>query len=191
MMKLAAVFTGIALTLAPVFGADIPRKAPEFVIALPQGGQHLLSEYKGKVVEIGFFFTTCPHCQVAAQLMSKLQTEYGPKGFQALGFAFNPMSKMLVPDFVRDYKINFPVGYVERDPVNGFLQNPAESALHVPQIVFVDRKGMIRQQSLPRNDSTTATEANMRKMIETLLAEPAGTTSKAKPASTAAHKKST
>jgi len=188
MMKLAAVLTGIVLTLAPVFAADVPRKAPELVIPLPQGGQHLLSEYRGKVVEIGFFFTTCPHCQVAAQLMSKLQTEYGPKGFQALGLAFNPMAKMLVPDFVRDFKLNFPVGYAEREPVNMFLENPAESALHVPQIVFVDRKGMIRQQSLPRNDSNTATEANMRKMIETLLAEPAGTTSKAKPASPA-HKK--
>src|SRR4051794_11913325 len=188
-MKLAALVTGLVVSLAPMFAADVPRKAPEFVIDLPQGGQQLLSQYRGKVVCLGLFFTTCPHCQAAAQLMSRLQTEYGPKGFQALGAAFNPMAKMLVPDFVREFKINFPVGAAEREAVNTFLQNPSENALHVPQIVFIDRKGMIRQQSLPRNDSNTATEANMRKMIETLLPEPAGTTSKAKPHSTASHKK--
>lgn len=179
-MKLATI--SLILGLAPLFAADIPRKASELVIQLPDGGQKLLSQYRGKAVCIAFVLTTCPHCQVTSQFMSQMQTQYGPKGFQALAIAFNPMAKMLVPDFVRDYKVNFPVGYAEREPVNSFLQNPAESALHVPQIVMVDRKGMIRQQSLPRNDSNTSSEANMRKMVETLLAEPAGATSKTTPA---------
>jgi thiol-disulfide isomerase/thioredoxin len=138
---------------------------------MPQGGQQLLSSYRGKVIALEFLFTTCPHCQHSAQVLTRLQNEYGARGFQAIGVAFNPMSKMLVPDFVRDYKVGFPVGYTERDPVNGFLQNPPDSALHVPQLVFIDRKGMIRAQSLPRNDTATGIEANMRKVIEQLLAE--------------------
>jgi peroxiredoxin len=152
--------------------ADVPRKAPELVIPLPQGGQKLLTDYRGKVVCLEFMFTTCPHCQHSAQVLSQLQTEFGPKGFQAIGMAFNPMSKMLVPDFVRDFKVNFPVGYTEnRDIVNNFLQNPPDNALHVPQLVFIDRKGIIRKQSLPRGDGQTGDPANMRKMIEQLLGE--------------------
>jgi hypothetical protein len=132
------------------------------------------------VVCLEFLFTTCPHCQHSAQLLTQFQNEFGSKGFQALGIAFNPMARMLVPDFVRDYKVSFPVGYTEnRDIVNAFLQNPPDNALHVPQLVFIDRKGMIRKQSLPRGDSETANPANMRKMIEQLLAEPAA--SKASP----------
>lgn len=167
----AAVLLGGIILGASLPGATIPRKAQELVISLPQGGQKLLSDYRGKVVCVEFLYTTCPHCQQSSQLLSRLQNEYGPKGFQALGVAFNPMSKMLVPDFVRDYKVNFPVGYSERGPVNSFLDNPEDNALHVPQLVFIDRKGNVRQQSLPREDHTVGTEANMRKMIESLLAE--------------------
>ena len=177
----------LALAVAPVFAVEVPRKAPELVIQLPEGGQKLLTDYRGKVVCVEFLFTTCPHCQHSSQVLSRFQTEYGPKGFQALGIAFNPMSKMLVPDFVKQFKVNFPVGYAEREPVNAFLQNPPDNALHVPQLVFIDRQGMIRKQSLPRGDTETGVEANMRKMIEQLLAEPASS-SKRKVTSSAAKK---
>ena len=174
-MRIALIATGLTLAATSLFAAEIPRKAPEVAVVLPQGGQKLLSEYRGKVVCLEFLFTTCPHCQHSAQVLSQLQTEFGPQGFQALGIAFNPMAKMLVPDFVRDFKVNFPVGYTEnRNTVNGFLQNPDDNALHVPQLVFIDRKGMIRKQSLPRGDAETGDPANMRKLIEQLLAEPAG-----------------
>lgn len=181
-MRILKAVAVSAMLLLPVAAMDVPRPAPEFVIHMPNGGQTLLSQYRGKVVCIEFLFTTCPHCQTASQLMSRLQTQYGPKGFQALGVAFNDMANMLVPDFVRDFKVNYPVGYSPREPINGFLQNPPDNALHVPQIVFIDKKGVIRQQSLPRGDSTTATEANMRKMIETLLAEPGPTSAAPKKA---------
>jgi peroxiredoxin len=170
--------------LLPLAGAEVPRKAPDFAIKMPQGGQTLLSQYRGKVVVCEFLFTTCPHCQHASQLMSRLQTEYGPKGMQALGVAFNDMSHMLVPDFVRDFKVNYPVGYSTREAVHTFLQNDPTHALHVPQIVFIDRKGMIRHQSLPQGDGNTATEAFMRQTIEKLLQEPAA----AAPAKRAAKK---
>lgn len=173
----------LALAGASLFAADIPRKAPEFVVQLPQGGQKLLSDYRGKVVCVEFLYTTCPHCQHGSQVLSKFQNEFGAKGFQALGIAFNPMSKMLVPDFVKQFNVNFPVGFAERDQVVSFLQYPIDEALHVPQLVFIDRKGMVRKQSLPRNDSDTGTEANMRKLIEQLLAEPASAASTKKKSS--------
>lgn len=188
-MNCTPIATGLAvllLSMSPAFAAQVPRKAPEFVIYMPDGSHKLLSSYRGKVVALEFLFTTCPHCQDTAALMNQLVKEYGAKGFQPLGVAFNPMSKMLVPDFVRDFRVTYPIGFSERDPVSSFLQlNPNES-LHVPQLVFIDRKGMIRQQSLPRGDGQTATEANMRRMIEALLAEPAGAAAKPKPAKTKA-----
>ena len=191
-MRIASVVAGLALSLAPLYAAQVPRKASELQVVLPNGSQHLLSQYRGKVVCVEFMFTTCPHCQTSAQLLTRLQNEYGPKGFQVLGIAFNPMSKMLVPDFVRDFKVNFPIGYAEREPVTKFLQHPADEALTVPQIVFIDRRGTIRAQSMPRNDTHTATESFMRKTIEQLLAEPGGAAApgKTKPAA-AAKKKAT
>ena len=188
-MRSPTILTGLALAASALFSAQIPRKAPELAVQSPQGTQQFLSQYAGKVVCVEFMFTTCPHCQTSSQLLTKLQSEYGPRGFQVLGIAFNPMAKMLVPDFVRDFKVNFPVGYAEREPVIKFLQIAEEESLHVPQLVFIDRKGMIRHQSLTRGDTHTATESFMRKTIEGLLAEPAPAAPKAKPA--ASKKKTT
>jgi hypothetical protein len=179
-MHVRALTAGLILTLATAVAAEVPRKAPEFAMQMPEGGYKLLSSYRGKVVALEFLYTTCPHCQHASVLMNQLLKEYGPQGFQPLGVAFNPMSKMLVADFVRQFGVSYPIGYSEREPVVSFLANDPNEALHVPQIVFIDKKGMIRQQSLPRGDTNTATEANMRRMIETLLKEPAGSSGSTK-----------
>ncbi|MDZ4802262.1 MAG: TlpA disulfide reductase family protein [Bryobacteraceae bacterium] len=189
MMKIATLFAGLALALTPAFSGEIPRKAPELVIPMADGSQKLLSSYRGKVVVLQFIFTTCSHCQQSCMLLSRLEKEYGAKGLQPLALAWNDMAKMFVPDFIKEFKITFPVGYADRNVVNSFLQNPPSESLHVPQLVFIDRKGMIRMQSLPRNDNATGTEANIRTMIEKLLAEKAGPTSSAPAAKKAPAKK--
>jgi peroxiredoxin len=191
MNRFATILALGAMALLPAVAAEVPRRAPEFAIQMPQpSGQNLLSQYKGKVVCVEFLYTTCPHCQTASQLMSRLQTEYGPRGFQALGVAFNEMSHMLVRDFVRDFKVNYPIGFSTREPVHAFLQNDPKHSLHVPQMVFIDRKGVIRHQSLAQADSQTSTEPFMRKMIETLLKEPAPAATPAKRPKSASTKKS-
>lgn len=172
-------FVGMLLlsSMAVLAAPKTPRPAPELSITMPSGPAVPLNRYRGKVTVVEFLITTCPHCQHAAQLMSKLQNEYGPKGFQSLGVAFNEGANTLVPDFIRDYKVNYPVGYTSREKVYGFLQSDPNVGVHVPQIVIIDRKGVIRHQSLPREDTVTATEKFLRQNIEALLKEPAGSLS--------------
>ena len=54
--------TTILLTLAllagSAFAAEVPRKAPEFAIQMPDGKQVLVSSYKGKVLCLAFILTT-------------------------------------------------------------------------------------------------------------------------------------
>jgi peroxiredoxin len=149
------------------------RKAPEFTINLVSGKQLLLSHYRGKVVAIEFLFTTCPHCQHSAQVMSRFQNEYGPRGFQPLGVAFNEMAPMLVGDFVRMFNVHFPVGVSARDPVLKFLQISETERMVVPQLVLIDRQGVIRYQSPPSGDKEFYEEKVLRTRIEELLKEPA------------------
>ena len=163
---------------AGLFAADVnpqvPRKAPEFVLNLPDGTQKLLSSYRGKVIVVQCLFTTCPHCAHASQILSKLNTEFGPKGVQIVGIAFDEMAKLMVPDYIKNNKVNFPVAYSAREPMMVLLGLPPDARLSVPQMIFIDKKGMIRQQSQPVYDEKTATEENMRKMMETLSAEAGG-----------------
>lgn len=149
----------------------LPRPMPELAVNLPSGQQLLLSSLKGKVVLVEGLFTTCSHCQREAQLLSRLYTEYGPRGFQPVGVAFNDMAGMLVPEFIQTFKVNFPVGAVPRDTMAQFLGHNPIYQIYVPQVLLVDRKGMIRDQTPPKSDGRFQEEAQLRPMIENLLAE--------------------
>jgi peroxiredoxin len=149
----------------------MPRKAPELTIVEGSGKQTLLSSYRGKVVALAFILTTCPHCQNECQLLTKLQGELGPKGFQPLAVAFNDNAQYLVSDFVKTYHIGFPVGYAAvRQTVNDYLQlDDKPPGWNVPQIVLIDRKGMIVAQSAPKGSEELQEENSLRKKITDLL----------------------
>src|SRR5262249_16745986 len=123
-------------------------------------------------VALELLYTTCPHCQHASQVFSKLYTEYGSRGFQPIGVAFNEMANMLVPDFVKQNNVNYPVGFSVRDPGLNFLGVSAVERFVVPQVVWIDRKGMIRSQTPPLGDEKLLSEPYWREMIETLTKEP-------------------
>lgn len=188
-MRLLAV-AGILLTGLMAAAAEVPRQAPEYAFNYPGGRQDLLSKYKGKVVALEFLFTTCPHCQTSARTLSKLQREYGSKGFQAIGVAINPNPD--IASFTQQYATGFPVATGTRDSAMSFLQHSYMAPnFYVPQMVFIDKKGVIRGQYggtdpfLGQNH-----EANMRGMIEKLLAEGGGSTPAKAPAKAKSTKKS-
>ena len=170
------LFALAVLVLELVSAAEVPRKAPEYAFLMPNGKQVLLSHYRGKVVAFGFYFTTCPHCQVMCQYMEKLSGQLGARGFQPLGVAFNEISPAMVADFMRTYKITFPFGFSPRETVYEFLQENPNARGVVPQMVLIDRRGVIRYQSRHEGDDTFFREDVLRSRIEELLREPVGRT---------------
>jgi len=153
--------------------APLPRPSPDFEIHLTPSGQASPAQYKGKVVVLAFISTTCPHCQQTAQILSGLQREYGGRGLQVLGAAFNEMANMLVPDFNKQFQPAFPVGWASRQDVYTYLDHSSVMQLYVPSLVFIDRKGMIRFQYLGDDPFLQNQEKNLRETIEALLKEPA------------------
>jgi thiol-disulfide isomerase/thioredoxin len=175
------LFAGIALNAATP-KADTPkteappvlRKSPEFVIKFNDGHQMLLSSLKGKVVALLMVHTTCPHCQHTSQVFSQLYTQYGPRGFQPVDAAFNTMANMLVPDFIKQNNVNYPVGFSTPEEVMAYLGFNIMERYSVPQIVWIDRMGNIRSQTkATEDDPKLYSEDYWRNMIETLLKEPA------------------
>ena len=169
-------FLPAALTLLAVsaLAADLPRKAPELAIPLPDGKQAKLSDYRGKVVAVAFILTTCPHCQKTTGVLSGIQRDLGPKGFQVLEAAFNEDPDM--PRFIRDFKPAFPVGALDRKTVTDFMQISMNQRTFVPFFLLIDRRGMIRKQWTGGEDflSNEATqEQNIRGEVEKLLNETA------------------
>jgi thiol-disulfide isomerase/thioredoxin len=174
--------------IAQAASTDPPRPSPEFPIRLLPSGEVSPTQFKGKVVVLACILTTCPHCQVAVGMLSGLQREYGPRGLQVLAVAFNPMANMLVPDFIKQFRPSFPVGWAEHQEVLNYLNHSTITPLYSPSLVFIDRKGMIRYQRLGDDPlMLTDQEKNVRAAIEELLKEPVAK----KPAAPLAKKKST
>jgi peroxiredoxin len=150
----------------------------------PNGKQVLLSSLKGKVVVIEFLFTTCPHCQKQSQLMTKLQKELGPRGFQALGVAFNDgVNPQMVGQFVQEFGVGYPVGNASRDTALSYLGISVMERWAVPQMVVIDRKGIIRSQTEPLPSGSLQDETKLRALVESLLKEGASTGGGAKASS--------
>jgi peroxiredoxin len=171
-MRIPRLFLALSLvSLSVMAQPPMPRKAPEITIVEPSGKQTLLSSYRGKVVVLAFVFTTCPHCQAECGILTKLNTELGPKGFQPLAVAFNDNAKMLVDGFVQNIHTNFPVGYAARLTVTDYLQldDTGKEAWNVPQMVLIDRKGMIVAQSTSKGSEELQEENSLRKKITDLL----------------------
>jgi len=157
----------------------LPRKSPEFTITEGPNKESLLSSYRGKVVVLAFVHTTCIHCQQFSMLLTKLHKELGPKGFQPIDIAWNPAAQQLVPGFVKQVGIDFPVGYSDWDPIMSYLGFSVMDRPVVPLVVVIDKKGMIRAESPPQGDPELQDEAKLKALIQNLLAE-GSTSAKAK-----------
>src|SRR5258705_10165218 len=146
MRLLASAAAFLALTVAAIAGPPVPRKSPEFIVNDPSGKQIPISSFKGKVLVMPFMFTTCPHCQREAQMLTKLQREFGSRGVVMLGTVFNDASGPLATQFVKEFNIGFPVGWATRDSVTSYLGLSVMDRWVGPQVAILDRKGNIVAQ---------------------------------------------
>ena len=79
--------------------SPVPRKAPELTIVEASGKQTLLSSSGEKWWRWHSYLPPAPHCQAECGVLTELQAELGPKGFQPLAVAFNDNAKLLVEGF--------------------------------------------------------------------------------------------
>lgn len=163
---------GITAGLSPLLnGATMPRPSGDFTLTPPAGKKLQFSEYKGNVLLCQFLYTTCLHCAATAAMFSKLEKEFKPQGLRVVGIAFNDEAKApeVIASFVAKNGVSFPVGLATRQQVLGYLQISEMTPFSVPQIVVIDRKGMIQAQSEPRGTEALQDEAPMRQLIAGLL----------------------
>jgi peroxiredoxin len=169
-MRYVCVLTALLgfSTLLPA-KPPVPRPAKEFRCSDPSGKPISLSTFKGKVVLIQFLDTTCPHCAALSQMLTKLQAEYGRQGFQAFGVAFNKANPAMVRSDTKDHNVGIPVGYAPREQVMGYLGVSVLERLTVPQVMIIDRRGVVQAQSDAQGTPDLQNEIHLRDVIDRLL----------------------
>jgi peroxiredoxin len=155
----------------------VPRISPELVINQPSGKTTLLSSFKGKVVMLEFLFLRSPKCLELAATMNRLHSEFASRGFQPVAIAFpapqSDANAILVDSMANYLKLSYPVGYSNKDAVDQYLGRGEKELLRIPQVVIIDRRGVIRAQTGMDNPSLE-NEASLRAVIDGLLREGAG-----------------
>ncbi len=158
----------LVVCLAVQAKSPVPRAAGEFSVVDSSGKSRKLSDYQGQVVVVQFLYTTCTHCRATARMLSGLQNEL--PGLQVLGVAFEPgVSNEAVERFRISNGVNFPVGAAASDAVMNYLGLSVMERFVVPQIVVIDRKGMIRAQSDAAGTPELQEEGHLKAMLTPLL----------------------
>ena len=160
----------LALAVTAFATPPVPRKSPEFTITDPAGKPLLLSSLRGKIVVMPLMFTTCPHCQREAQMLTKLQKEFAAKGVVMQGVVFNDANGAMAAQFVKEFGIGFPVGFASRDSVISYLGLSVMDRWVVPQVAILDRKGNIVAQSEATGTPALQDEDYLRKLLDKLVA---------------------
>ena len=169
--------TGAALTAA----AQAARPSPAIEIRV--GNAPLdLSQYRGKVVALAFIDTNCPHCQDLTRTLIPISRGYGPRGVQVVECAFNDGAEGLLPRFIQQFQPPFPVGWTTRSAVLSYLQISILDTrpLYVPHMVFIDRRGLIRDDYRGESSFFTNSDTNIRAELDKLLT-PTSAVSKSRP----------
>lgn len=164
--------------------AEVPRQAGELTWTGHDGTAGSLAKHKGKIVVLEIMSTTCPHCQDTAENLTKLAPEFAPKGVQFQGVAVNDDADAAA--FVKQFRVNFPVGKGNRDQALHFLQQSVMRPFYFPGLVFIDRNGVVKGQYTGSDAFTQNNQLqNIRKEIEKMLgssAAPSKSPAGAKPA---------
>jgi peroxiredoxin len=175
-MKWITSLTLAVCLSASAFAQPAPSRAADDFRIVDQSGKTLkISEFRGKVVVMQFLYTTCIHCQATARMLSTLEREFGPRGLQVIGVAFNPEAHGVgaIEDFVKTNDVAFPVGAATLDSVLGYLRISVMERFVVPQIVVIDRRGMIRAQSQALGSAELQDETYLRLLLDGLLKDDA------------------
>ncbi len=151
--------------------AETSRPSPPYSIQRLDAPPLLLSHYRGNIVVLAFIHTTCTHCQQLTTDLNQLSKEYSARGVQILECAFNEDAPTALPEFLKRYSPPYPVGWGTTASVMAYLQRPVtdQRPMYVPQMVFLDRGGVIRAQFPGEDPFFLNAPANIRAQLEKML----------------------
>ena len=141
----------------------IGDQAPKIKLTSISGETMELAALKGKVVLVNFWATWCPPCIKEIPSLIKAYDDLKSKGFEILAFSIDSNGKKIVPGFVKEHGINYPVILdVDQKYARSF------SVFGVPENILINKKGKIVTKKYGADDWG---DPIIRKEIEALLNE--------------------
>lgn len=135
-------FTWVVLvfTLAMVaFGSGPTPLAPDVSFTMLAGEKVRLAQWRGKVVLVTFWATSCPICMKEMPELVQVYRQYQARGFEIVAVAMAYDTPELVRAYVAKNVLPFPVA-IDTD---GRLARAFQNVTAVPTAFIVDKDGRL------------------------------------------------
>lgn len=136
--------------------------APNFHLVSADGRELRLSGFKGKVVVVNFWATSCGGCVLEIPSFIALQSKYQNSGFTAIGISADiPYEGLKGPDeawqkvrpFLREHKINYPIVMGNEGVIDayGFQSYPATYLIDKSGRIAATYVGVVSKDDIEGN----------------------------------------
>jgi peroxiredoxin len=152
-----AVIAGWLLLRTPGFG-----QAPETTFVLLDGSKQTTADFRGKVVLVNFWATTCTTCVAEMPKLVSTYDKYQAKGFEtvAVSMSYDPPS--YVVNYAQTRKLPFKVAFDN----TGAVASAWGDVRLTPTTYLLNKKGEIVKRYVGEPDF-----ADLHRLIEELLAQ--------------------
>lgn len=131
----------LGIVVVPALAVKINTPAPDFTLRDLHGDKVSLSNFRGKVVVLNFWSTTCGPCLAEIPSLVTLQREFRNQGLVVLGIALDPSEKP-----VQESVAKLRIDYTNLMDSNKDVYFDSYGLFGQPISIIVDRKGMVREK---------------------------------------------
>lgn len=112
-----------------------------------------IADYSGKVLLINLWATWCGPCRIETPELVRLYKEYQSRGVEMIALSTEDpdASAQEVMDFMREYEVNYQVGWATREVAIKLMQGKTS----IPQSFIIARDGRILKRFIGFNPSST------------------------------------
>jgi thiol-disulfide isomerase/thioredoxin len=112
-----------------------------------------ISDYSGKVLLINLWATWCGPCRIETPELVRLHKEFQSRGVEMIALSTEDpeMSAQSVMDFIREYEVDYQVGWANREVAIKLMAGRTA----IPQSFIIARDGRILKRFIGFNPSTT------------------------------------
>ena len=105
----ALILTSIAAAAQTLIPAASRIQAPDFTLIDVQGKQLTLSHYKGRVVLLDFWATTCGGCKIELPWYVAFDSKYKNQGLSVIGLDMYGETAEVIKPFMARWSMTYPV----------------------------------------------------------------------------------
>src|SRR5215208_2711179 len=146
---------------------SVPRLVLEAENRAATGSPIKLANYSGKVLLVNLWATWCGPCRMETPELVKLHKEFQSRGVEMIGLSTEDpdASAESVKNFVREYEVDYQIGWATREVAQGLMQGKT----NIPQSFIIARDGRILKRFIGFNPQSTPPQ--LKKALEDALLE--------------------